>query len=74
MLKQSRIHPTQVLYGGEQSALAIQAHIEDREDPMKSHPPAGDHLAIVSCMENSRDRVLLALFGDLASDICHSPV
>jgi len=50
-------------------------HIEDRENFVKVHPPAGDCLAIVSCVQESpSDCILLILLGDFVSDICHSAV
>ena len=48
-------------------------HVEDVKDPVEVQFPGGDRFFIARRMDESRDRVPLALFDDLPLDLCHSP-
>ena len=44
------------------------------KDPVEIQLPSRDSILIVCCVDDSGDRVPLALFDDLPLDLCHSPV
>ena len=48
-------------------------HVEDVKDSVEVQFPGGDRFFIARRMDESRDRVPLALFDDLPLDLCHSP-
>ena len=48
-------------------------YVKDKEDPIEVHSPAGDRLAVAFRVERARYRILLAPFGDLASDVRQGP-
>jgi len=48
-------------------------HVEHEKDSVEVHPPGGDCLLIILCVENSSDHVPFTLFDDIPLDLRDGP-
>lgn len=52
---------------------AGKAHVENTKDPIEISPPSSDHILLVCCVKESRNRISFALLDIFLLHVGHGP-